>query len=134
MGKAKRKGGLSGVSRFVFESMKSDPSNPETANSSSNKNTEWPENRPAKRRKGNDCASVLEEKQAMEVTWIEKYDSTGLVPHYSHASQVPEHLQKCALVLNHPLLFHTAELVTCGQTFRSASGTSRCIQHHRAAF
>jgi trimethylguanosine synthase len=103
MGKAKRKGGLSGVSRFVFESMKSDPSNPETANSSSNQNSEWPVDRPAKRRKGNDSASVLEEKQAMEVKWIEKYDSTGLVPHYTHTSQVPEHLQKCASVHEHPL-------------------------------
>lgn len=100
MGKAKRKGGLSGVSRFVFESMKSDPSNPETANSSSNQNPEWPEDRPAKRRKGNDGDSVLEEKQ---VKWIEKYDSTGLVPQYTHASQVPEHLQKCTSVHNHPL-------------------------------
>lgn len=104
MGKAKRKGGLSGVSRFVFESMKSDPSNSEIANSSSNKNLELPEDRPAKRRKGNDGASVLEEKQATEVKWIEKYDSTGLVPHYTHASQVPEHLQKCTSVRNHPLL------------------------------
>ena len=108
MGKSKRKGGLSGVSRFVFESMRSDPSNPKTATSSSNQNanTEPPVDRPAKRRKGNDGASVLEEKQAIEVKWIEKYDSTGLVPHYTHASQVPEHLKKCALVLNHPLPYH----------------------------
>lgn len=25
----------------------------------------------------------------------EKYDATGLVPFYTHASEVPEHLQKC---------------------------------------
>jgi len=97
MGKAKRKGGLSGVSRFVFESMKSDSSNPETANSdlsTKHYDAERTVDRPAKRRKGNDGSSVLEETQ---VKWVEKYDATGLVPHYAHASQVPEHLQKCAL-------------------------------------
>ncbi|KIM39551.1 hypothetical protein M413DRAFT_447032 [Hebeloma cylindrosporum] len=26
--------------------------------------------------------------------WIDKYDSTGLVPHYTHANQVPGHLRK----------------------------------------
>lgn len=26
---------------------------------------------------------------------LEKYDATGLVPHYTNAKQVPEHLQKC---------------------------------------
>ena len=27
--------------------------------------------------------------------WIEKYDASGLVPHYTHVDQVPEHLRKC---------------------------------------
>ena len=31
--------------------------------------------------------------------WIEKYDASGLVPHYTHVDQVPEHLKKCELVL-----------------------------------
>ena len=26
---------------------------------------------------------------------LEKYDATGLVPHYTNAKQVPGHLQKC---------------------------------------
>lgn len=105
MGKAKRKGGLSGVSRFVFESMKSDSSNPKTANSFPNQNSdaESAVDRPAKRRKGNDGASLLEETQVNQ--WVERYDSTGLVPHYTHASQVPEHLQKCALVRTRICLF-----------------------------
>lgn len=28
----------------------------------------------------------------------EKYDATGLVPFYTHVSEVPEHLQKCIVL------------------------------------
>ena len=41
--------------------------------------------RPLKKRKLN--ALLLNE--------LERYDATGLVPHYTNAKQVPEHLQKC---------------------------------------
>ena len=30
--------------------------------------------------------------------WIEKYDATGLAPHYTSVDQVPEHLQKCTTI------------------------------------
>ncbi|KAF8961500.1 RNA cap guanine-N2 methyltransferase-domain-containing protein [Flammula alnicola] len=102
MGKTKRRGGLSGVSRFVFESMKSNFANSDAANTSP-KTSLTPEkkhfdtdegNPPAKRRKRNDGTAVVEETVHSEIKWVEKYDATGLVPHYSHASQVPDHLQK----------------------------------------
>ncbi|KDR80976.1 hypothetical protein GALMADRAFT_264915 [Galerina marginata CBS 339.88] len=99
MGKAKRKGGLSGVSRFVLESMKSTSANSEAANTSPKepmiheKAAEPDGDRPAKRRKRNDGSAAVEE-PGFEVKWISKYDATGLVPHYTNASQVPEHLQK----------------------------------------
>lgn len=28
--------------------------------------------------------------------WVQKYDATGLVEHYTDLSQVPEHLKKCS--------------------------------------
>lgn len=56
----------------------------------------------------------------------EAYDATDLVPYYTSASQVPEHLQKCA---PHPFIFYRIFLQTlvdrllniflCIQTFRN---------------
>ncbi|KAJ7230700.1 S-adenosyl-L-methionine-dependent methyltransferase [Mycena pura] len=47
--------------------------------------------RPAKKRKLSDSAVGV---PVPTSSWVEKYDATGLVPHYQHASEVPEHLQK----------------------------------------
>ena len=44
-----------------------------------------------KRRKLDDSGS---DESARE-RWVQKYDATGLVPHYRDLSEVPEHLQKC---------------------------------------
>lgn len=107
MGKAKRKGGLSGVSRFVFESMKSDSASSDAPNTSS-KATPALERRdldhgdgdmPSKRRKGNDGLVLVEEKQPLKDRWVKKYEAGGLVPHYTDISQVPEHLHKCIFTL-----------------------------------
>ncbi|KAF9563569.1 S-adenosyl-L-methionine-dependent methyltransferase [Agrocybe pediades] len=121
MAKTKRKGGLSGIARFVFDSMNSDVAKPDVQDPSSsnidksNPNLTVPEvqmkntdgghedrpaqkeleqeasgtPRPSKRRKKNDAgpSTVVDR-------WVEKYDASGLVPHYTHASQVPEHMQK----------------------------------------
>ena len=120
MGKAKRQGGLAGVARFVFESMKSDTTNSNPQNASSNLTQEFTPvqinpgdqtteedrregtsnmNRPTKKRKTNKGSSVAVTTEIAEETsvkgWIQKHDASGLVPHYADASQVPKHLQKC---------------------------------------
>lgn len=93
MGKGKRRGGLSGVSKFVLESMKSTSS--ETTSNSLVHNHESQESRPAKKRKGNNGVAVIDQTELADSKWVDKYDVTGLVPHYTHQSQVPAHLQKC---------------------------------------
>ncbi|KAF8635150.1 hypothetical protein AX15_000528 [Amanita polypyramis BW_CC] len=52
---------------------------------------------PSKKRKldnGDDRGEPDTQQQPQHQHWIKKYDATGLVPHYSDASQVPQHLQK----------------------------------------
>ena len=126
MAKGKRKGGLSGVARFVFDSMKSNTANLDDAQNTSSPNNANPDlipeaqmkileikaeemqkgtssaNRPTKRRRKNDgtaAVAAVPEYEAGQLSsvdrWVQKYDASGLVPHYTHASQVPEHLQKC---------------------------------------
>ena len=86
----KRNGGLTGLSRFVLESFNNDPaSHPSDI-----------DDRPVKKRKTTNEETVKEsshQKAWSEPQWIQKYDATGLVPHYTHPSQVPLHLQKCSL-------------------------------------
>ncbi|KAJ7355653.1 S-adenosyl-L-methionine-dependent methyltransferase [Mycena albidolilacea] len=74
----KHRGALSGLARFL------PASNEDSA-------VDQPESdvRPAKKRKTESVAPKYSESQ-----WIQNYDATGLVPHYTHASEVPEHLQK----------------------------------------
>lgn len=100
MGKGKRKGGLTGVSKFVFESMKSDSADGNSHDVASLKETTVEETRdyPVKKKKKNDGSAFVEETALPETRWVDKYYATGLVPHYTHASQVPEHLQKCEYV------------------------------------
>ena len=94
MGKGKRsRGGLSGVSKFVLESMK--PSSSDTTSNLSKEVPSLAQNRPAKRRKGSNGVPVNDQTEPAALKWVEKYDATGLVPHYTHHSQVPTHLQKC---------------------------------------
>ena len=95
MPKGRRKGGLSGVSKFMHAI---NTHSIETAKGPEpvQKTGETPEAQSgsvAKRRKTDttDTAAVGE----MEPSWIKKYDETGLVPHYTHLDQVPPHLQKC---------------------------------------
>jgi trimethylguanosine synthase len=93
MGKGKRRGGLSGVSKFVLESMK--PTSSDTTSNLSKENPSLEQNRPAKRRKGNNGVPMIDQTELAPLKWVDKYDATGLVPHYTHHSQVPTHLQKC---------------------------------------
>lgn len=93
MGKGKRRGGLSGVSKFVLEAMKPTPS--DTISNLSKENSSLEQNRPAKRRKGNNGVPMIDQTELEALKWVDKYDATGLVPHYTHQSQVPTHLQKC---------------------------------------
>jgi trimethylguanosine synthase len=82
----KHRGALSGVSRFLQQAFKGeDIPEPES------------DTRPAKKRKTseNGVAAVKPAPSLPDSQWIEKYDATGLVPHYKHASEVPAHLQKC---------------------------------------
>jgi hypothetical protein len=103
MGKRKG-GGLSGLSRFVLESFKNDqnpqPSLPEPVvqNSQDPVSEQNIEHRPTKRRKTRESNTDPDPSTQIEEAgqWVEKYDATGLVPHYTKASQVPDHLKKCA--------------------------------------
>jgi len=96
MAKGKRKGGLSGLSKFVLESFKSTSSDTTSKeNFSLAHNDELQENRPAKKRKGNHGIPVIDSTEPADLNWVDKYDATGLVPHCTHRSQVQAHLQKC---------------------------------------
>ncbi|KAJ7113671.1 Tgs1 protein [Mycena crocata] len=81
----KRRGGLSGVTRFLKAAL------------GQGEAAELPESddRPSKKRKTseNGVTAILSEDYSPS-QWVEKYDATGLVPHYSHRAEVPEHLQK----------------------------------------
>ncbi|KAF9485512.1 S-adenosyl-L-methionine-dependent methyltransferase [Pholiota conissans] len=83
--------------------MKSTSAGSDAANASQKSSTEIiqefteeeEKNRAAKRRKGNDGVVLTEESEYGErVNWVKKYDATGLVPYYTHISEVPEHLHK----------------------------------------
>lgn len=117
MGKNKR-GALRGLSSYVFESFKSEPPTLPTTNLDSESNllqavngtnVQAPgnpdqeavvevESRPTKKRKANDGSEIVVQEQPIisiqDGKWIKAYDATGLVPHYSNAADVPEHLQK----------------------------------------
>ena len=176
MGRTKRKGGLSGVSKFVLESMKSTSSDTisagnssltQTASRLSSNSKNLPthtsrndvdyseelesekipphvssddvegseerqspglyETRPAKKRKGNNGVSIINQTDHTDLTWIDKYDATGLVPHYTRQSQVPVHLQKCMSLLDYFL--HSSHHSYSTQIFRSAVDTFLSIQH-----
>ena len=104
MGKGKRRGGLSGVSKFLLESMK--PTSSDTTSNSSKETSSLAQNRPTKRRKGNNGVPMIDQTEpaaaAADLKWVDKYDASGLVPHYTHHSQVPTHLQKCMSHLYYP--------------------------------
>lgn len=95
MGKAKRKGGLTGVSRFVFETMGSISETSPMVALTLQKTSEDTDNqpRPSKRRKTDDNSSLRE--SDVHAKSVKRYDASGLVPHYAHISEVPEHLHKC---------------------------------------
>ncbi|KAG5644254.1 hypothetical protein DXG03_008792 [Asterophora parasitica] len=86
----KRRGGLSGLSQFVLDAFKQTTPDSAPPNDKLPSNDEdLVEHRPAKRQKvDEDDADVPVGKL------VKKYDATGIVPYYTHASQVPEHLQK----------------------------------------
>lgn len=103
----KRKGGLTGLSRFVLESFRNDPASQSTGSIPPNveepklsprKPEQTDEIRPTKRRKMQTDGVTTTDVGDVPWTaqWVEKYDATGLVPHYTNASEVPEHLKKCA--------------------------------------
>ncbi|KAF8991047.1 RNA cap guanine-N2 methyltransferase-domain-containing protein [Cyathus striatus] len=105
MGKRKGGGGLTGLSRFVLESFKaSEPSSsnptPEPSHTKAPEGIQAAVSRasedgnPHKKRKTDESAAAVSAQQPWAYRWNEKYDATGLVPHYSDPSEVPEHLQK----------------------------------------
>ena len=114
MGKRKG-GGLTGLSRFVLESFKDDLTSPPIPPEPAVQDSQHPaastelsvENRPLKRRrtKGSNSISDPQTQSDEAGQWIEKYDATGLVPHYTEASQVPDHLQKCGSFIDHVWCF-----------------------------
>jgi trimethylguanosine synthase len=114
MGKRKA-GGLTGLSRFVLESFKNDPASQPTTTTleesqlpvggTQHKPEPHNEIRPTKRRKTQKNADITKDAavvdEAWAASWIKKYDATGLVPHYTNASEVPDHLKKCTYHLLH---------------------------------
>jgi trimethylguanosine synthase len=103
----KHAAGLTGLSRFVLQAFQecsnvdsknadAHQSNPATTQSKAADETF--NDRPRKKRKTTSesnlrLASVS--KTVVSQGEINKYDATGLVPHYTHISQVPDHLRKC---------------------------------------
>ncbi|KAJ7626365.1 RNA cap guanine-N2 methyltransferase-domain-containing protein [Mycena polygramma] len=80
----KRRGGLAGVARFLQQSNEE--------GSADRPETDAP---PAKKRKTNDSTAVAAPtSEGLDSQWVQKYDASGLVPHYTHVSEVPEHLHK----------------------------------------
>ncbi|KAF7370900.1 Tgs1 protein [Mycena sanguinolenta] len=82
----KRRGGVSGLARFLQQSTEENAGNPTESDV-----------RPAKKRKtanGDSSGFVPLEGSESSTQWIKSYDATGMVPHYTHRSEVPEHLQK----------------------------------------
>ncbi|KAF7356919.1 Tgs1 protein [Mycena venus] len=78
----KRRGGVSGLARFL-----------QTSNEENAAEIPEPDVRPAKKRKTTENGFVPLE-NVSDSQWIQNYDATGMVPHYTDRSQVPEHLQK----------------------------------------
>ncbi|KAF9038502.1 Tgs1 protein [Panaeolus papilionaceus] len=89
MGKAKVRGGMTGIAKFVFESLPSADTTPSTTVKF--QETKVDRKPPAKRRKGNDGGAVDFDTPK---NWVQSYDATGLAPQYTQASDVPDHLQK----------------------------------------
>ncbi|KAF8346512.1 Tgs1 protein [Amanita rubescens] len=85
MGKRKH-GGLTGLSGFLSKLLSDEHAKVEVTNNTST--TEENVTTPKKRKLDDDHSGAPERR------WVKKYDATGLVPHYSDASEVPEHLQK----------------------------------------
>ncbi|KAJ7777445.1 Tgs1 protein [Mycena metata] len=81
----KHRGALSGVARFLQESNEEAVHEPQESDAP-----------PAKKRKTNGGAVPIASLPAefSDSQWVANYDATGMVPHYKHASEVPEHLQK----------------------------------------
>ncbi|KAJ7089711.1 Tgs1 protein [Mycena belliarum] len=81
----KRRSGFSGLSHFIQQAFKGEEV-------SERPDSELP---PAKKRKTSENGAVVSlPLEYSDSLWVKKYDATGMVPHYSHASQVPQHLQK----------------------------------------
>ena len=103
----KRKSNIGGLARYAFEVGASSGSQPSSSFTSGP--TSCPE---AKAEHENDSAtstsvhgtdpldSPRKKRQKLQTgllgSGLERFDATGLVPFYTDASQVPEHLQKCA--------------------------------------
>ena len=94
MGKRKPRGGLGGLAQFALDAFKQDTNGagPCIGNAQSSEGQE-PKEPSTKRRKMDSENGAAKERNAL---WVQKYEATGLVVHYADASQVPEHLQKCA--------------------------------------
>lgn len=80
----KKTSNLTGLSRYVLEALKTSQEESVEVSDSKRHDANGETGPPAKRRKAETIISRPE-----------KYDATGLVPHYRDAYQVPEHLQKC---------------------------------------
>ncbi|KAF8888111.1 Tgs1 protein [Infundibulicybe gibba] len=81
MGKRKTGGGLSGISRFMSVAFQPSEPTPDHELPTPPKST---------------GPSVKEIKKTVTTSdeYLKKYDATGLVPHYTQMSEVPEHLKK----------------------------------------
>ncbi|KAF8075334.1 RNA cap guanine-N2 methyltransferase-domain-containing protein [Lyophyllum atratum] len=88
----KRRGGLSGLASFVRHALKEEPPSATTAGPKTPLEDAGPEDRPAKRQKI--TTTTREGAEEWIEKWVAKYDATGLVPHYTHAAEVPEQLKK----------------------------------------
>lgn len=96
----KRSGGLTGLSGFLNALKDETPSRTGTVHEQKPQEItpEASDGQPPtkKRKKSQRPANGSRPTANGKTSWVEKYSATGLVPHYSHPSEVPDHLQKCA--------------------------------------
>ncbi|KAG6901682.1 hypothetical protein C0995_009237 [Termitomyces sp. Mi166 len=110
MKKRKTRGGMSGISQLVLNTFKhAENSIITTQDKESTRETSTVEDQPSKRQKT--TTNDVEGKDKEKTQWVEKYDASGLVPHYTYALEVPEDLQKWCLLDREGWYSVTPELV-----------------------
>ncbi|KAG5338026.1 Trimethylguanosine synthase [Termitomyces sp. J132] len=94
MGKRKTRGRLSGVSLVLNTMRRAENSTTPITDKEPTLALETATALDRSKRQKTETDGESEDTRKQSSQWVEKYDASGLVPHYTHASEVPEDLQK----------------------------------------